>query len=92
MISTNSIMSLLVGTAALIGTALPTPALARNDNNAALNQMAMQMYMQQQANAQNQAILAQHPIREESWAEALAVPAANRAPILLQSNGESPLA
>ncbi len=61
MISTKSMMSSLIGAAILISTALPTPALAKNSaaQNAALDQMALQMYIQQNSNVQTQAILAQ---------------------------------
>jgi len=75
MINKKMMTSLLIGAATLIGTALPTPALA-NNNNAALNMMAMQMYMQQQANAQQQTILAQQQANA-NYAAAQAAWAAN---------------
>jgi hypothetical protein len=61
MISSKAAMSILIGAATLLGTMLPVPALAKNTaaQNAALDQMAMQMYLQQQANTQNQALLSQ---------------------------------
>jgi len=70
--------SLLAGAATLVGTILPTPALASN-NNQALNMMAMQMYMQQQANAQQQTILAQEQA-QATYNAAQAAWAANTVP------------
>lgn len=54
-------MSVVAGVAILASTALPPAALAKNSaaQNAALNQMALQMYLQQQANTQNQALAQQ---------------------------------
>jgi hypothetical protein len=78
MLNKRFFTSLVVGAAALIGTSIPTPALA-NNNNAALNMMAMQMYMQQQANAQTQAILAQQQA-QANYAAAQAAWAANTIP------------
>jgi len=60
MTPSKKLISLLAGAVSVAAATLPAPALANNNNNnTALNQMAMQMYMQQQTNGQTQAILAQ---------------------------------
>lgn len=83
MINKKLMASILVGAATLMSTALPTPALAKGSaaQNAALDMMAMQIYMQQQANAQNQAILAQEQAQANYNAAQAAWTAANSYPV-----------
>ena len=80
---TNSMMSLLLGAATIAGLALPAPVLAKNSaaQNAALDQMALQMYMQQQQ--QNQSVLAQQAAQsnynaaQAAWAAQQSTPLTN---------------
>lgn len=66
----NLIAGLFVA-AILAGAVIPTPALARNNNNAALNALAMQMYVQQQQTQQQEALLAQQQAAaQQAYAQA----------------------
>ncbi len=58
--------SLLVGAVALVSTA--SPAQAKDPNGYAANQMAMQMWMSQQANQQQNAVYAQQKANDDYYA------------------------
>ncbi len=67
--------SVLIGITAVAASSLTSPSQARNDNNKALNQLAIQMYMQNMASQQQAQIVAQQQAQLAAQQQAAALQA-----------------